>query len=129
MPTLALPDTSSVPVTLAPFEVAVILVVPATPIVTLAPDAIATFDVPFCIIPLLIVEKTPVAAPTLPKLALLVPVFSVPKILAPVPVTTKTVLPAAEILTLPFASGIFTLLVPLVILELLAAIGANTPLP
>ena len=39
--------------------------------------------------------------------------FNVPAILAPVPVTTNVVLPAAVRLTLPLTVGILTLLVPL----------------
>ena len=44
-------------------------------------------------------------------------VFNVPATLTPVPVTINMfALPALDILTLPFAAGIFTLLFPLLIL-------------
>ena len=51
---------------------------------------------------------------TLPVVLILpLPVFNVPATLTPVPVTTNTLaLPTADILTLPFAAGILTLLLP-----------------
>ena len=48
----------------------------------------------------------------------------------PVLATTNALLvPPTPNVTFPLATAMLTLLVPLVILELLAAIGANTPLP
>ena len=62
-------------------------------------------------LPLTLVN-TPLVAPILPTLALPV-AFSVPVMLAPVPVTvTMFALPAAEIFTLPLAAGMLTFDVP-----------------
>ena len=54
-------------------------------------------------------------------------IFAYPVMLAPVPVTVIVVLPTAEIVTLPLAVPIFTLLLPLLILEEL--IDTNDRLP
>jgi len=56
--------------------------------------------------------NTPFVAPILPTLALPV-TFNVPATLAPVPVTTRVVLPTAVRLTLPLAVGILTFELPL----------------
>ena len=67
--------------------------------------------------------------PKLPTFALPV-AFNVPATLIPVPVTTTTfALPTAEILTLPLAAGISTLLLPLLILLVLTDIQLKLPLP
>jgi hypothetical protein len=73
------------------------------------PDAINVF----ALITLALVMLPPLPLVTkLPKLALPV-AFNVPAILTPVPVTINILaLPTALILTLPFAAGIFTLLLP-----------------
>ena len=51
---------------------------------------------------------------TLPVVLMLpLPVFNVPATLTPVPVTTNMfALPTADMLTFPFAAGMFTLLLP-----------------
>ena len=57
--------------------------------------------------------NTPLVAPMLPTFALPV-AFSVPVMLAPVPVTTTTLaVPTEEILTLPLAAGMFMFELPL----------------
>jgi hypothetical protein len=66
--------------------------------------------------------------PVVAKLATVVlPVtFKVPATLTPVPVTiTILALPTALMFTLPLADGIFTLLLPLLILELLVLIPVS----
>jgi len=65
-----------------------------------------------------------------PVTAKLPVMFAVPKIFAPVPVTTNTfALPIAEIKTLPFAVGILTLLLPFAIVVVAAIPVNNAPLP
>ena len=73
------------------------------------------------------------AVTKLPKLALPVTklpvILAVPFIFAPVPVTTNTLaLPTADILTLPLAAGMFTLLLPLDTPEVVIPVK-YTPLP
>ena len=52
--------------------------------------------------------------PALPKFAVYTPVFSEPATFMPVPVTTTTLpFPLTPKVTLPFSTGMFTLLVPL----------------
>ena len=69
------------------------------------------------------------ATPRLPTFAL-PDTFNVPVILAPVPVTTTTfALPATDISTLLFATGIATLLLPLLILLVLNCAQSKFPLP
>ena len=119
LPTLALPVIFAVPAMLAPVAVntALAVALPATKTETLALAVRVTFELPFCSKPLLIVVMLPVvmiavAVPKLPTLALPV-AFSVPAMLAPVPVTTSMfALPTALIVTLPFADGMFTFELP-----------------
>ena len=100
----------------------------------LPPLAIVTLLVPFCNKPLLIVVILPVVKiavppPMLPTFALPVPVLNVPATFTPVPVTTSMLaLPTALMLTLPFAAGILTLLLPFEILEVLRPVNW-LPLP
>ena len=65
-----------------------------------------------------------------PVTAKLPVMFAVPKMFAPVPVTTNMfALPIADMLTFPFAVGILTLLLPFAI-DVVAAIPvSNAPLP
>ena len=63
-----------------------------------------------------------------PEPVMMLPVIlAVPATFMPVPVITTTLaLPTADMFTLPFAEGIFTLLFPLLILEVLpVAIPVN----
>jgi hypothetical protein len=74
---------------------------------------------------LLILPPEPPAVEMLPAIKL-PDTLSVPVIFAPVPVTTKTfALPADEILTLPFAAGILTLLLPFATLDVLIVTNDN----
>ena len=114
LPTLALPPMFAVPGILAPVLVTTncAVALPAVNTETLPLDAIVTFEVPFCIKPLLIVVILPVVAinvpvPRLPVFALPVvvivfePAVILPMMLAPVILPVAVILPAALIVPLP----------------------------
>ena len=74
---------------------------------------------------LVILPPVPLPAIILPAVKLPV-VLNVPATLTPVPVTINMfALPTALMFTLPLADGIFTLLLPLLILELLVLIPVS----
>ena len=91
LPTLALPDTPNVPVTFAPVDVAVILAVPETAVVTLpvAPAIVILLVPPFA--------RTPIKLPAVK----LPDTPNVPVTFAPVAATVIVGLPAMTIFRLP----------------------------
>ena len=94
-----------------------LLILPPLPLVTMLPAVtlpLATKVLALMTLTLLILPPLPLLN-RLPTVVLPV-AFNVPATLTPVPVTTIVVLPTAVRLILPFAVGIFTLLLPLLIL-------------
>ena len=113
-----LADITFAPVMLPP-DPAPVVILPAV----MLPDAVNVLaDTTFA---LLILPPDP---DDIKLLTVVLPeMFSVPEMLAPVPVTTTILaLPTADILTLPFAAGILTLLLPFTIeLPALTVIPVN----
>ena len=95
-----------------------LLMLPPLPLVTILPAV----TLPDAMNVLALITLTLLILPPLPVVARLATVvfpdtFNVPDTFTPVPVTTNMLaLPTALMLTLPLAAGIFTLLLPLLIL-------------
>ena len=104
---IALDPAAMIPMILPPEMLPVVVIV-------LLPAAIIPMILPPEMLPVVVIVLLPAAIIPiiLPPVMLPVPVFNVPVMLAPVPVTTRVVLPADTMFTLPLTAGMLTLLVP-----------------
>jgi len=131
---VALVANGTVPVTLAPAKEVKLAPDPTNKLadITLAPVKLPPVPPPNVTVPLIfaladivsvlaLITLAPVKLPPVPPPNITLPVmFAVPATFMPVPVTITTfALPAELKLIFPFADGMLTLLVPLLIFELL----------